>query len=193
MSDSNGQWRSRIVEYGTEDPDQLLANPRNWRIHPKHQQHALSTALDQVGWAAPVIVNRRTGHVIDGHLRVGLALSRGETEVPVAYVDLTVAEEQVVLATFDPIASMAITDVSAHAGLLADLEAGGQFDALLAAVSDAEAAAGSAPTQAQIDARGEQLRRQFDGRGDVTVAVTCPQCGHDFDIGGHDVPASRAD
>jgi len=28
-------WRNRITGSGEEAPDQLLANPANWRIHPK--------------------------------------------------------------------------------------------------------------------------------------------------------------
>src|SRR6266704_2927845 len=35
------KWRNRIVGHGEEDPEQLLANPKNWRIHPKNQQDAL--------------------------------------------------------------------------------------------------------------------------------------------------------
>jgi hypothetical protein len=31
-------WRNRIVGSGEEPPDQLLANPANWRIHPGSQQ-----------------------------------------------------------------------------------------------------------------------------------------------------------
>lgn len=34
-------FRNRIVGEGVEAPDQLLANPRNWRAHPKHQVDAL--------------------------------------------------------------------------------------------------------------------------------------------------------
>ena len=30
-------WRNRITGSGEEAPDQLLANPANWRIHPKAQ------------------------------------------------------------------------------------------------------------------------------------------------------------
>jgi hypothetical protein len=190
VTDSNGQWQSRIVGHGTEDPDQLLANPRNWRVHPKGQQTALATALSEVGWAAPVIVNQRTGHVVDGHLRIGLALSRGEPEVPVVYVDLSEAEEQVVLATLDPIAGMAITDVSAHAGLLADLEAGGAFESLIAAVSGqmTSSAPDRLPSQDQIDARAADLEGRFAG-GDssAVVEVTCPECGHDFAVGGGEI------
>jgi hypothetical protein len=39
------RWRSRIVGHGDEDPEQLLANPRNWRIHAKNQQDALIGVL----------------------------------------------------------------------------------------------------------------------------------------------------
>ncbi len=91
-------WRNRITGSGEEAPDQLLANPANWRIHPKAQQDALSGALDQVGWVQQVLVNRRSGFVVDGHARVALALSRAEPTVPVLYVDLEPEEEALVLA-----------------------------------------------------------------------------------------------
>lgn len=35
-------WRNRIAGAGEEAPDQLLANPANWRIHPKAQQDGRS-------------------------------------------------------------------------------------------------------------------------------------------------------
>jgi hypothetical protein len=53
-------WRSRITGSGTEAPDQLLANPANYRLHPKAQQEALAGVLDQVGWVQNVLVNKRT-------------------------------------------------------------------------------------------------------------------------------------
>lgn len=104
-----GQWNNRISGQGEEDADQLLANPRNFRLHPKHQQDALEGVLNEVGWVDDVIVNQRTGFVIDGHLRVSLAQRRGE-KVPVKYVDLTDSEEALILATFDPISALAIAD-----------------------------------------------------------------------------------
>ena len=45
-------WRNRIVGHGEEAPDQLLANPANWRLHPREQQQALAGALAEVGWVA---------------------------------------------------------------------------------------------------------------------------------------------
>ncbi len=110
--------RSRIV--GEEDvaPDQLLANPANWRRHPKEQHAALEGMLRAVGWVQRVIVNRRTGHVVDGHLRVEVALRRGEPTIPVLYVDLSDQEERVVLAAIDPIGGLAETDQDMLDGLL---------------------------------------------------------------------------
>lgn len=108
-ADSNGHWRNRIVGSDVVAADQLLANPYNWRIHPKHQQEALAASLNGVGWVQEIVVNQRSGHVIDGHLRAALAISRGEM-VPVKYVDLSDDEERLVLATLDPLAALAATD-----------------------------------------------------------------------------------
>src|SRR3990167_6557953 len=124
-------WRSRIVGHGEEAPDQLLANPSNWRIHPKAQQDALAGLLDRVGWVQDVIVNQRTGHVVDGHLRVSLAISRQEPSIPVVYVDLSPEDEALVLASLDPLAGIAATAKDALEALLSDLSSAGVGDAAL--------------------------------------------------------------
>jgi len=118
---SDAKWRSRIVGQGQEAPDQLLANPRNWRMHPKTQLDALAGVLYPVRWVQNIIVNQRTGYVIDGHARIALAISRGEPSVPVVYVDLDENEEGIILAALDPLAGMAITDKAKLAELLADI------------------------------------------------------------------------
>lgn len=64
-------WQNRIVGAGTEKASALVANPHNWRLHPKKQQETLATVLAEVGWVQDVIVNRTTGRLVDGHLRVG--------------------------------------------------------------------------------------------------------------------------
>ena len=68
-------WRNRIVGHADVSPAELVPNPRNWRTHPPEQQRALAGALAEVGWVAEVLVNRTTGHVVDGHLRIELALA----------------------------------------------------------------------------------------------------------------------
>ncbi len=124
-------WNNRIVGHGEEAPDQLLANPRNWRIHPKAQQEALEGLLGEVGWVQDVIVNRRTGHVVDGHLRVALALNRQEPSVPVVYVDIDEEEERLVLAALDPLAALAVTDSDQLLELLTDLKVPAPLEGLI--------------------------------------------------------------
>ncbi len=114
-------WRNRIVGHADLDPASLVPNPENWRRHPARQQRALAGALADVGWVAGVIVNQTTGHLVDGHLRVELALAKNEPTVPVAYVELTEAEERLVLATLDPLGAMADVDRDILAKLLAEV------------------------------------------------------------------------
>lgn len=102
-------WKNRIIGEGEEDADQLLANPFNARIHPHFQQQALSSVLDTIGWIQRVIVNQTTGHIIDGHLRVALAITKG-AKVPVSYVELTEDEEKVMLLSYDWITQLAVYD-----------------------------------------------------------------------------------
>ena len=143
MTAQQAPWRSRILGSGTEDPTQLLANPRNWRTHPGQQRMALRGSLEIVGWVQQVLVNKTTGHVVDGHARVEEAISRGEAEVPVLYVELTEEEEALVLATLDPIAAMALPDDARLQELLADVTVDDEgLNALLRDLAPSEAKAG---------------------------------------------------
>ena len=94
----------------------------------------MSAVLDKVGWVQQVIVNQRTGNLIDGHMRVALALRKNEATIPVVYVDLSPEEEDVVLATLDPVGDLAATDRAQLAELLSELESrdlGNEINALL--------------------------------------------------------------
>ena len=116
------RWASRIVGEADVRPTVLIPNPQNFRKHPKAQQAAMAGALDELGWIQRVIVNKRTGNIIDGHLRVEMAIETHEATVPVCYVDLDENEERIALATFDPISAMAIMDEDIHAALLRSIE-----------------------------------------------------------------------
>jgi hypothetical protein len=102
-------WPNRIVESGAANPQELAKgyNELNWRAHPETQRAALEEALDSLGWLSRVIVNKSSGHIIDGHLRVELAVLKGEALVPVDYVELTDDEEALALATLDAITEQA--------------------------------------------------------------------------------------
>jgi len=114
--------KNRIVGNGEEPLDQILYNPRNWRIHPLSQQDALKGVLEEVGWVQQVIVNKRTGNLIDGHLRCQLAAREGAQTIPVVYVDVSEDEEALVLATLDPIGAMAATDKQKLDELFANIQ-----------------------------------------------------------------------
>ena len=133
-------WRSRIVDRGEADPADLVLNPKNWRGHPAAQRDALAGLLDQVGWVQDVVVNRRTGRLVDGHLRVELARARSETSVPVVYVDLSEEEEALVLASLDPLAAMATANHEKLVSLLGEAKANDA--ALQSLLSDLAARAG---------------------------------------------------
>lgn len=100
-------WSNRIVRHSLEDPSTLVPNPQNWREHPTNQRQAMAETLDSIGWVQSVIVNERTGHIVDGHLRVEEAIRNNEIEVPVVWVDLSDDEERTILATFDPLSAIA--------------------------------------------------------------------------------------
>jgi hypothetical protein len=116
------EWRNRIVGYSEEAPDQLLANPKNYRTHPATQADALRGVLDGVGVVQNVLANKRTGYLIDGHLRVMEALKAGRPSIPVTWVDLSEAEEATILATLDPLAALAGTDAAQLEALLHEVD-----------------------------------------------------------------------
>ena len=115
-------WKNRIVGHGEQAAISFMANPRNWRIHPKAQREALTGVLSEVGWVQSVIVNRTTGNVVDGHARIEEALKLGdETPVPFVEVELSEEEEKQVLLTLDPISAMAAADKQNLDSLLHDV------------------------------------------------------------------------
>jgi hypothetical protein len=118
-------WRNRIVGEGQEDPAAITENPLNWRVHPKLQLESLEDTLSTIVWIQKPIINRNTGHLIDGHLRALSAAARGEPFVPVTYVELTEDEERAALASLDPMAGMAVMDGEKLTELLTDLDMGG--------------------------------------------------------------------
>lgn len=164
------------------DADQLLANPKNWRVHPKAQQTALEGSLDKIGWIQNCIVNRLSGYVLDGHARAALAISRGE-KVPCLYVELSPEEEALAIATLDSITGMAGTDQSILDSLIADVRASdlgqdlpsGLLD-LLESLSPEPPAAGMTDPDEVPPVPEVPVSRS----GDLWVMggrVTCPDCG----------------
>ena len=154
-----GTWQSRIVGEGEVDPAELNPHPQNWRVHPDLQAEALEEALDKLGWIQRVVVNKRTGRLIDGHLRVELARRRKEARVPVLYVDLDEEEERLALATLDPLSALAETDAEVLQELLegVDLGEGALLD-MLAQYTEEEQQQGAGYGAPSEEQRGALVR-----------------------------------
>lgn len=114
------KWQNRIVGHGVLPADQFAANPENPRRHPQKQRDAMRGSLDALGWIAPVVVNQRTGYLIDGHERVMQALEDNEP-VPYIEVDLSEDEERLALASYDWITTLAEYDRDVLSELMQDI------------------------------------------------------------------------
>lgn len=187
-------WRSRIVGHGEAAPLELLPNPSNWRRHPKLQQDAIGAVMSEVGWVQDVIVNKTTGHLIDGHARVAVAIERNELTVPVVFVELDENEERIALASINPLAQMAYVDQEMVDVLVADAVI--QNDTLrpmlegLASPPPGEWAGPEHFTQSQIDAAGEKLASHFEQLTEARtqhLGVTCPSCQLAFSLATKDM------
>jgi len=169
---SNGRWRSRIVGHGEAAPSDLQSNAANWRSHPLSQRAALAGVLDEVGWVQDVIVNRRTGNLVDGHLRLDLALERKEPSIPVVYVDVSEDEERKLLVTLDPLAGMATADPAALDALLTSVQT--ESEAVQALLAKLGEDSGVRPPNF------EPVGIEDQSRLDQKASVTCPECGCEF-------------
>lgn len=93
------------------DPSTLIPHPDNWRIHGDTQRAAINDILTDIGWAGCTLVNVNSNHILNGHLRQEEAIKVG-SEIPVLWIDVTEEEELTLLATIDPMSTMAGTDWS---------------------------------------------------------------------------------
>jgi len=114
-------WNNRIVGYDNVPPTDLTANPRNWRTHNKRQAAVLRDVLTDVGLVQNSVVNTRTGLVVDGHLRLSLAVQDNQESVPVTYIDVSEEEELLIMSTFDPVGALAGVDDELLKQLVRDL------------------------------------------------------------------------
>jgi DNA modification methylase len=116
------------------DPRALTAHPLNWRRHPQSQRDVLAYSLRKFGHVQGVLVNRQTGHLIDGHARVEEAIEQGRETIPVNVVDLSEEDERELLRLFDPVGALADTDSEALERLIAEI-GNPDLEAMLAGVS----------------------------------------------------------
>ena len=113
--------RDRVKELRRVPASELLANPKNWRLHPPAQVAAMRGVLQEIGFADAMIARETPDglELIDGHLRRDVV---GDQEVPVLVVDVNQEEADKLLLTVDPLAMMAQADTDQLLDLLQGIE-----------------------------------------------------------------------
>lgn len=76
-----------------DEPDPAPYNPRKISAQALEK---LKASIRDLGFAEPVVVNKRNNVIVSGHQRVRAAKELGLTEIPVAYGDWEPAEERAV-------------------------------------------------------------------------------------------------
>ncbi len=113
--------RDRVKELRRVKASDLLVNPKNWRTHDETQLNAIGSMLNQIGYAGAALVRETADGLmlIDGHARTERS---GDSVVPVLILDVTEAESEALLASYDTIGGMAGTDAAKLNALLANVE-----------------------------------------------------------------------
>lgn len=159
-------WKNRIKETRTVRVEDIQPHPSNWRRHPQAQESAIRGLLAQVGIVAPVVAYESELYgglvLLDGHLR-----QETGGEWPVVVLDVSDAEADIILASFDPITGLAEMDATALAELLGRVDMQAIEDDGLAGLLEelATASGANAPgepvdAEPQID-RAEELRQKW--------------------------------
>lgn len=140
----------------------LIPNAKNWREHGEKQRSAMTGVLDELGFCDPLKAYRRADGqlvLVDGHMRAALASKVSpDTEVPVVILDISEADADKVLATMDPLASMASENDKALADLLGSVET--QNAALLELISAKFEQSIAGQLQDEIDKDNEKNREE---------------------------------
>lgn len=125
--------RDRVVSFLRVKASTLKDHPSNWRTHPPAQRAALRGLLEEVGFADALLARREGDELIlvDGHLRK--SIDKNAT-VPVLLLDVSAEEAELLLASMDPITSLAgarkdkleelLARVGSSSGALGELLAG---------------------------------------------------------------------
>lgn len=82
----------------------------------------LRASVETFGLVEPLVWNRRTGHVVGGHARLGIIQELGLAEVPVSVVDLDPANERALNVVLNNREAQGRFDPDKLAALLTELE-----------------------------------------------------------------------
>ena len=180
-------WQSKVVRHADVAPADLLAHPDNVTIHTVEQQADMERMFKRIGWAASVLVSVNSGRIIDGHMRVAVALNAGATTVPVDYVDLSEEEERKALLYLKRMPSLAGLD---RVNLAEVLEQVATLDVDIEAMASAFARSSGLLRQQKLMAEKETPQHMDVTIGTFTFQVTWPEYVH-WRLGIQDICKTR--
>ena len=145
------------------DPNSLTPSPKNPNHHPDDQIERLGKILKYQGFRSPIVVSKRTNHIVVGHGRCQAAIKAGINKVPVSYQDFDDWDQEYAHMTADnAIAEWASLN---FAEINAEIENLGPMDIDLLGLKEFK-----------IDAFEEPAEKAGPKDKDA-VLITCPNCG----------------
>lgn len=84
-------------EYGTITRDKVKLADYNPRIIDESNLKELTKGLRTFGLIKPLVINKRTGNLVEGHQRIAAMdkmYRKKDYEIPVAYIDVDEKEER---------------------------------------------------------------------------------------------------
>jgi len=165
------QWKKLAVRMRDVDPRSLTTNPKNWRTHGAAQREALRGSIHELGYGDPVELMDGTDLILDGHLRVDLAIQEGQETITVVDMALyTESEADQYLLTKDPIAAMANSDKERLDTLMRDVSTGeAAVQAMIAEMAEREGL--TQPTAPDDFVSYDEH---------VATEHRCPSCGYEW-------------
>lgn len=155
--------REILGEYTLEtiDREQLKDAPYNPKYLPDENKRRLKKIVERQGLVMPIVWNRRTGHLVDGHQRVSVLDSIKRTRdysIRCIVVDMTEQQEREANVALNNLQARGEVDMERYASLLSDNTL--SLDAMGFDTSDVYRmfgdAAGSRPEE--LMALGDRLR-----------------------------------
>ena len=146
--------------------EKIVRHPRNNNMHPIEQIEAFQRIISKKGiWRIPLIISKKSGFLVAGHLRLTVAENMGLQQLPVVYQDFESEADEYQFLTFDnEIARWAKLDRHEVHLALEEIE-GLELDDLGIKSFELE-------TQ-------EDLVLENEDKNTKTIKV-CPSCGHEF-------------
>jgi len=112
----------KVKEMKIVDIDEIKPHDKNWKSHPVKQKRMIRESMREVGFITPLIVNKRTMRILDGHLRYEYARILGLKEVPVVFIDVDEEQEKKILLFLDTVSQESSTDEERWLALSRELE-----------------------------------------------------------------------